>query len=255
MKKTIFVLSAITLLSMTGCAAIEHRALEVQVQNQQTIFVSPDALDGRPIFLSVKNQTGKSDLNFENLVAQKLTAKGYKVTKNPKQAGFRILANFLYLDKAKEGMTLNGLAAGGFGGALTGAIIGDTGKAAALGGLAGAGAGALIGALVHVDTWYGVVDVRVDEPLKHAVTRHTRSGSAQAHAAISASGHRSALASDGSANAQLSAEDNFMSYNEEVNHKSNQTRVIAEAKQTNIDVAAAVSQIKEQLADVVANFF
>lgn len=153
MKKIILSLLVIAATSTQfGCAAIQHRNLETQIQMQQSIFVDPDKIDNRPVYVRVTNQTGKSDLNFEQLLIQKLEAKGYKTTKKGQGAGVRIMANFLYLDKAKEGMTAEGAIAGGAGGAMTGAVATKTYAGTGLGAMAGAGLGALAGSFVNVDT-------------------------------------------------------------------------------------------------------
>lgn len=255
MKKILLSLLVVAAASAQfGCAAVQHRNLETQIQMQQTIFIDPDKIDDRPIYVRVTNQTGKSDLNFDSLVAQKLQAKGYKVTKNGKEAGVRILANFVYLDKAKEGMTKDGAIAGGFGGALIGGAATKSYGGAGLGGLAGAGLGALAGSLVTVDTWYGIVDIQVEEPLQKTATRRVSSGSDKSYRSGSASSHRDSRGVSASAGNQGTHEATGMDYTESTNHNRHQTRVVAEAKQTNIDAAEASKQIKEQLADAIANF-
>ena len=67
MKKALTALVVLVFASQFGCAAVKHRNLETQVQIQQTIFISPDVIDGRPIYVRVTNQTGKSELNFDAL--------------------------------------------------------------------------------------------------------------------------------------------------------------------------------------------
>lgn len=239
-----------------GCAAMSNRDLQTNVQMQQTIFIDPDKLDDRPVYVRVTNQTGKSDMNFEALVIQKLNAKGIKTTKNPKIAGLRLLANFLYLDKAKEGMTSQGALAGGVGGALVGGASTRTYTGAGIGGLAGAGIGALAGSFVHVDTWYGIVDIQIEEPLSKTVTRRVSSGSDQSSRSVSANSHRNSTGSGGSAYASTSGNRNSsgLDYTEETNHDRKSTRIVAEAKQTNINVSEATTAIREQLSDAISNF-
>ena len=45
-----------------------------------------------------------------------------------------------------------------------------------------------------------------------------------------------------------------MEYIEIVNHKKTQTRIVAEAVQTNINAAEASKEIRDQLAESIANF-
>lgn len=151
-------------------------------------------------------------------------------------------------------MTKDGAIAGGVGGALLGGSMTNSAGDALLGGLGSAGLGALAGAIVTVDTWYGIVDVQIEEPLKKGVTKHTTSKSHQARNSASIQGHTNSRGSEASVGYQGTGEASSMSYDETVSHKKNQTRVVAEATQTNINVPEAVKQIKEQLADVIANF-
>ena len=249
---SVLLLAAVS--SQFGCAAVSNRELQTNIQMQQTIFVDPDKIDDRPVYVAIRNQTGKSDMNFENLVIQKLNAKGIKTTKNPKIAGIRLLANFLYLDKAKEGMTTEGAVAGGFGGALIGGVSTKTYTGAGIGGLAGAGLGAIAGSFVHVDTWYGIVDIQIEEPLSKTVTRRVSSGSDQSSRSNSSNSHRSSTGYQSYAATSGNREATGMDYTEETNHNRKATRIVAEAKQTNINVSEATNAIKEQLADAISNF-
>lgn len=254
-----------TLMMFTGCAAIQHRNLDVQTQVSQTIFANPDVLsEDKPIYLRITNQTGQKDLSLENLVSMKLQGKGYKVTKNAKEAGYRLMGNFLYLDKAKQGMSGEGALAGGYGGALLGALatsgsgtsFGKQAGVATLAGLAGAGAGALIGAVVHVDTWYGIVDIQIEEPLLGGpVEVTTRAKSGQGSLNAGGQNQKNSKGWSASAGGSGTAEESEMEFREKVNHKKMQTRIVSEAKQTNIDEGEAKTQIAEQLSDAIANFF
>lgn len=262
-KKVLALLTLVSFASLQGCAAIQHRNLEVGTQVSQTIFANPDVLsEGKPIYLRVTNQTGQKGMDFENQVAMKLQAKGYKVTKNAKEAGYRLQANFLYLDRAKEGMTTEGAIAGGYGGALLGALT-TTGSSygkqvgtAALVGLAAAGVGALAGAMVHVDTWYGIVDVQIEEPLPGGPVEMTTTAKS-GQGSINAGGQKQKNSKGWSASAGGSgtAEQSDMTYTQKVSHKKVQTRIVSEAKQTNIDEKAAKDEIGGQLSDAIANFF
>lgn len=255
MKKTLALhMVLFVLAALSGCAAIEHRNLETQLQLQQSVFISPDAIDDRPVYLRVSNQTGKPDIDFATLVAQKFSAKGYRVTKNPKEAGIRLVINFVYLDKAREGMSLEGAIAGGFGGALIGGLTTQTPQGAAVGAAAGATAGGFLGLFFTIDTWYGVVDVLIEEPLQAMAVRRTSSVSNQELGVTSGEGHKSTRGRSATSGSQSTRETSELEFNETVKHKKTQTRIVVEAVQTNIDEFEASKQIREQLADSIANF-
>lgn len=251
----LLVLAALCATFLTsGCAAIQHRNLETKVQMQNSIFVDPDTVADKPIYIRVTNQTGKGNLNFDTIVAQKITAKGYKVTKNSKEAGLRILANFLYLDKESKSMSAEGALAAGFGG-LAGSVASGMSGA---GGLVATGGSALVGAavgsLVSVDKYLGVVDIQVEQPLQKATVKKTKALQSKTNATGSVQKRKTSIATEGAANEDLSGEDSEMDYEETVTRKQNRTRVVAEAVQTNIDEQKAMEQIKEQLADSIAGF-
>jgi len=255
MKKSLILFIILFLAaSQFGCTAIRHRNLETQLQLQQSVFISPDSIDDRPLYLRVSNQTGKPDISFDALLIQKFAARGYKVTRNAREAGIRFVVNFVYLDKAREGMSLEGAIAGGFGGALIGAMITQTGTGAAIGAAAGAGAGSVLGAFVTVDTWYGVIDVLIEEPLQSTAVRHTSSVSNQEMGINSGESHSSSRGKSAASGTQSIRETSALEFNETVKHKKTQTRIVAEAVQTNIDEVEASRQIREQLADSIANF-
>jgi hypothetical protein len=244
----------IVLASQFGCSAIQHRNLETQLQLQQSVFISPDSIDDRPVYLRVSNQTGKPEINFDSLLVQKFAAKGYKVTRNSRDAGIRLLVNFVYLDKAREGMSTEGAIAGGFGGALIGGLATQNIGGAAVGAAAGASAGGFVGLFFTVDTWYGVVDVQIEEPLQKMAVRRSNSVTEQQLGVTSGDGHKSTRGTSASSGSQSSRETSELEYSETVNHKKIQTRIVVEAIQTNINEPDASRQIREQLADSIANF-
>jgi len=250
----ILFITLFALFSQSGCTAIKYRNLETQLQLQQSVFISPDSIDDRPVYLRVSNQTGKPDINFDTLVTEKFAAKGYKVTRNPKEAGIRMLVNFVYLDKAREGMSKEGAIAGGFGGAVIGGLATQTGTGVAVGAAAGATIGGFLGIFFTVDTWYGVVDVQIEEPLQNMAVRRTSSVTNQQLGTTSGEGHKSSRGSSAASGTQSTQETSSLEFNETVNHKKNQTRIVAEAIQTNIDGVEASKQIREQLADSIVNF-
>lgn len=253
--KTLVLAMGLATFFLGGCAALQHRNLETKVQMQQSIFIDPDLLADKPVYVRVTNQTGKADLNFDNIVAQKLMARGHKITKNSKEAGVRVLVNFLYLDKASQDMSTEGAMAGGFGGLVAGSALshGSFGTSA-LAGAGGAMVGALAGSLMSVDKFIGIVDIQVEQPLQKAVTKHTKAKTGSRHDATANQRQTSSIGSQSSVSGSSSDETSDMAYDETVTRKQNKTRIVAEATQTNIDEKKATEQIKEQLADAIAGF-
>lgn len=257
------VLAAVVMMFLTGCA---HKNLEVNTQTNGTIFLNADVLSqGKPIYLLVRDQTSAKSggQSLESLVVQKLQAKGYHVTKNAKAAAYRMQANFLYMDRARDTMTSEGALAGGFGGAVVGGAATGSATGVAVGSSISSFAGGIAGSMMGIDTWYGIVDIQIEEPLPHAVKKKTRSvtgqgsvsGGGQAQAKSRRDGNSSKSEWNGSATSQGTGEVSTMEYEESATHKKMQMRVVSEAKQTNIEVPAAEKEIKDQLSNAIANFF
>jgi hypothetical protein len=78
-----------------------------------------------------------------------------------------LLSELHNIGQEKEGLTGDGMLAGGFGGALAGAAMGGDWKGSAAGGLAGAAVGSvvggLVGSMIHVDTYLGACDIQIKE--------------------------------------------------------------------------------------------
>jgi len=277
MKRALRLAVIFTMLTMvTGCAqTLMSRNLEVNTKVSSSIDLNPDILSqGKPIYLLVRDQTSSKSggESLEALVSQKLQAKGYKVTKNARVAAYRLQATFIYLDKAKEGMTEEGAIAGGFGGAILG---GDraryTHNANGKSSLSTSGAtsflatglGSLAGSMITVDSWYGIVDITIEEPLPHGVKKRTHVADAraaakrhnQAQVTASRTGHSRSYDAEASSEANGNTESSTMDYEETATHKKLKTRVVGIAKQTNIDQVAAGIELKAQLSNAIANFF
>ena len=118
----------------------------------------------------------------------------------------------------------------------------------------GTGGGRFLGIFITVDTWYGVLDVLIEEPLQNMAVRHTSAVTNQQLGITSGEGHTSSRGSSSTSGSQSSRETSSLEYKESVNRKRTQTRIVVEAVQTNIDEIEASKQIREQLADSIANF-
>ena len=225
----------------SGCAqtmkAVQHAKLTTNVNMSDTIFLDAEAIArNNKVYVRVTNTSQMQEIAFQDLVEQKLRAKGYVITRNPSEAGYILQANVLYMDYQKEDMTADGMLAGGFGGALAGAALGgdDTGKvvAGAIAGAVGSLAGAAVGAVVHVDTFVGAVDIQIKERVEGGVV-----------------GEMTTEASQGSVTTLKTTrkiKSNFQTY---------RTRIVATATQTNIDRQKAASVLSEILASQVAGVF
>ncbi len=229
------------LASISGCAgtmhAIENRNMTLSAKMSDTIFLDPETLmKNRNVFIRVTNTSDFQEIDFNELLKGKLAAKGYIVTNNPSNAGYIVQANLLYMGEEKEGLTADGMLAGGFGGALAGSTIGSGWKANTAGALGGAVIGSvvggLVGSMIHVDTYMGTLDVQVKEAVEGGV-----------------SGVMDTDAKQGSSTSLKTQREVKSS------HQEYRTRIVVQAKQTNIKREVACPAIADRLASQIAGMF
>jgi hypothetical protein len=228
----------LSLIGFTGCAqtmqAIEHSRMTVNVKMSDAIFLDATLLvKNRTAYIRVTNTSDMQEIVFESMLRDKIAQRGITLVSDPSQAGYIIQANVLYMDYEKKGMAGDGMLAGGFGGALAGASIGDGSVAGALiGGVAGSLIGGAIGAAFKVETYAGVIDVQIQERVEGGVRGTMKTDARQ--------GLSTTLQTE------RDVRSDFQTY---------RTRMLASAKQTNIDRAEAARVVSERLAQQIAGMF
>ncbi len=220
--------------------AIEHSDMQVKLKMTDTIFLDPVAkAKNRTVYVAVNNTSDMQEVDtgmLQNLIASRLTAKGYQVVQDPSQAGYIIQANVLYMDYYRQTGTKEGAVEGALIGAGSGALIGqsrDTSIALGLiGGVIGGIGGALIGKALKVETYAGVVDVelreKTDKPVTGQILTNAKQGS--------------------STTIQTKQEVN-------TNWQIYRTKIVCTAQQTNIDKNEAARAIAERIATQIGGMF
>lgn len=250
------------LASASGCAqgmhAFNNRELQASVKMSDTIFLNPETLaENHKVFVRYTNTSGYNDIELQKLLSEKMQAKGYTVVANPKDAGYFITANLLYMGKQKEGVTADSLLAGGFGGGLIGAAIGahNSNRAGQVvgAGLAGAAVGvageALMGAMFKVEQFLGSVDLQIMEPVNGGVEYK------QIKAGPSSTELKPGAMMGGDTKVEQSAADIKTYSGLKSNRMEHKTRVVAFAQQTNMDEAQVVRMLADQLASQITGVF
>jgi len=242
MKKAIalFLIVALSLAGLSGCAhtmrAIEHAKLQTNVKMKDSIFITPGL--GKKVFVKITNTSSVDDGGaIDSALRQLLADKGYEIVHSPEGAAYVIQANVLHFDKAKQGMTPDGMLVGGTGGALAGAVIGGRGwKGPAAGALIGTAvgslAGAAVGAMIHIDTFIGAIDLNI--------------------------GERSQTVGNGVLTTEVKQGATAVTKTEtpvESTVKTYQTRMVVWAKQTNMKVHEASREIATEAARQIAALF
>lgn len=195
-KKSVMTIMVLFVITLSGCAAmttaIEHRNLDISSRMSDTIFLDPVLPDNMKVLLQVKNTSDK-DLHLEDVISQRLTAKGYSVTKRIDEAHYLLQVNVLYAGKAKP-QDIRSILANGYGGSL--GILGGGVLGAAAGGsmhnnargyMVGGALGALAGGMTETianamvkDVTYSVVtDIQLSEKSDVAVDQQVDSNLSQ----------------------------------------------------------------------------
>ncbi len=260
----------------TVMSGIENAKLQTQAKMSSTIFLTPVGPSQKTIFVQVRNTSQVPMPDLEAMIKQKLESRNYKVIDDPQQAHYWLQANVLYMGKESQYATFDGALAGGFGGALAGAAIGrgyGQGAAALGGAAAGSLIGALAGAAIHVDTYLGVVDIQVSERLPGAVKQTVTSNYSQGETGPSTGAtitHQSSGTYNNNANfTQGSYANNSTTqiqenkegtqvtsqYQKETNYQAYRTRIVVEAKQTNMDLQKVTPEIENLISNEISGIF
>jgi hypothetical protein len=101
LKKVAVIGLLASVMTLTGCGAmttaVKKRNLEVKTQMSETIWLEPSS--EKTVYIQVKNTSDKDMSNLQTLLANDLSAKGYKVTSSPDSAYYWVQANVLKADK------------------------------------------------------------------------------------------------------------------------------------------------------------
>ena len=219
----------------TVASGIEYAHLEVQAKMSNTIFLNPVRPDQKTIFVEFRNTSQVEMADLKQEIISMLNKKGYTVIHDPYKAEFWLQGNVLYMGEQKKYMTMAGMLAGGYGGALTGLAFGSGyGKVGAVGvgSLAGAAIGALAGAAIHVDTYLGAVDIQIKQRVNGTITKQVNSKL------------QNGIGTKVKTN-----------YNTTTNYQAYRTRIVVRATQTNINLKKATPIIEYNLSKEIAGLF
>ena len=173
--KKLLLLVILTVIFLTGCSSVntivKKRNLEVQTQMSETIWLNPEFIGDKTVFIQIKNTTPKT-LTIEQRIRTLLISKGYKITTDPKKANYWLQANILKLNKEdlrNSNPAEAGLMGAGVGGALGAYNTGSVNSAIGLG-LVGGVVATAADALVEDVYYVMVTDVVISEKTNRKVT-------------------------------------------------------------------------------------
>lgn len=238
MKKTIVATIVLSAFALSGCGAmstaVKKRNLEVKTQMSETVWLEPS--NEKTVYIQVRNTSDKDMSNLQTLIANDLTAKGYKVSSSPDTAYYWVQANVLKADKMDLRQT-QGFLSSGYEGAAAGAALGagitaynSSSAGATLGvGLAAGLVGMAADAMVEDVNFTMVTDLQISERTKATVTTDNVAALRQGNSGVK-----------------------IQTSSEEGNRHKYQTRVVSNANKVNLKFEEAKPVLEAQLAKSVA---
>jgi outer membrane lipoprotein SlyB len=232
-------MTAITLLS--GCAAtqvaIAKRDLDVQTKMSATIFLDPVPPEEMTVYVQVRNTSDKQELDLGPDIAAAVQAKGYRIVRDPKQAKFYLQANVLQVGKTDPTAIQQHLGGGygaGLGGAMAAASLGGSGRGMLTAGLIG-GVGEVIAGSMVKDVYFSIVtDIQIKERLT--------------------AGKKATLDSRHLNKQGTSGVEN-VTYSDQVDMKTYQTRLVSTANKMNLEFTEAAPALRSGLTRALSGLF
>lgn len=238
------VVLSITLLALSGCAAVHtsiaKKDLDVQTKLSTSVFVDPVPPEKRKIYLEVRSAVMEFDRNaFRTALNNQISSSGngYTFVDSPDNAQYTMSVFVRNLEKASPSAAENYLSSG-----FQGVTIGSAAAYAGGGGYREAAAGGIIGGLVSTAanamvkdvTYLLVADIQIKERAKKGVI-------------VRKDSKINTKISDDGASTQTSSEVS--------NQKEYRTRVVTTANKANLELEEAQPLMFDKTAYAMASFF
>lgn len=234
---------------LAGCAAtqvaIAKRDMDVQTKMSATIFLDPVAAEDMTVFVQVRNTSDKQELDLAPDIVAAVQAKGYKVVRDPKQAKFYLQANVLQVGKT-DPTAIEKQLGGGYGAGMTGAVTGvavagltggsggPSGRTMLAAGLIG-GIGEVVAGSMVKDVYFSIVtDVQIKERLAVG---------------------KKAMLNSNHVNKQGTSGSEQVTYRDEVDMKTYQTRIVSMANKMNLEFTEAAPALRTGLTRALSGLF
>lgn len=146
-------------LLFTGCATME---LQTNVKTTKSVFLKPDAIESKTIYISSKSIIGDK-LEILPLLKTKLAKKGYRIVENTDEANYVLMTNVLFANNLKEAHAVKAAAGMGITGGVMAAASGRGLGKSLLVGASFALASGLVGKALEDEIYRAVVDVVIAE--------------------------------------------------------------------------------------------
>lgn len=175
------------ILSLTACSAtntaLTKHSLTVQSKMSDSIFLDPVSEKDKTVYVDVKNTSDYQDFNIKQVLVSDLQNKGYKVMSATDDSHYLLQLNIKQVGKTSP-KDANSILHAGYGGALSGAVMGVTAASVAhsehltAAGLLGGATGYLANSLVKDVAYMVITDVQLSERAKQGeVVKQEQKGS------------------------------------------------------------------------------
>lgn len=237
MKKIILLVLTTLVLAFSGCSALDtavkKRNLETQTKMSETIWLNPQFIGDKTVFVQVKN-TSTSNISLEQDIKNVLIGKGYKIVNTPNNANYWLQVNLLNvgkMDLKESEAALTGLTGAGIG-ATIGAYNTGSANTAVGWGIVGGIAGVVADAMISDNYYTMITDILVSEKTPYKVSHNAVNATTQGTRGI-----------------------NMTESANSTNMNKYQTRVVSTANQVNLKLQEAEPQLKAELLKVISNIF
>lgn len=212
----------------TSQSGLSSGNVALSTKMSASIFLQPVNPQDKVAYVTTRNTSTATGLNFRNELISELISEGYQVTNNLQKANFMVMTNILYIGLESNNYTLAGALAGGFGGGFIGSRY-NSGTSMVAGGALGALAGGIIGSMFQSKKYMMVVDIQIEQ--RQAGTYTTSS-----------------------TNASQGTASNVTTYNSGIkNWAIYRDRIVSQASAMNLNFASAEPLLKQQMAHSIAN--
>ncbi|MEK7179982.1 MAG: complement resistance protein TraT [Patescibacteria group bacterium] len=242
-KNLIFtVVVTVIVIAISGCAAtqiaMEHKNLDVQTKMSDTIFLSPEELGEKNVWIDIRNTSDK-EIDLGGIISI-LQGRGYRIVSSYKEPhNLRLQVNLLQAEKTSLSAAQQTLY-NGYGGALVGGVAGASiGARGGYGTAAAAGiGGALLGGLLETIINSSVKDVTYMMVTDVQVSARSSKKISQQMSGNMKQGTSTSLTQN------VSDESDWIIY---------RTRVVSTANKVNLRFPDAVPALQAGLSRVIGN--
>jgi len=240
---TIGLMAGTTLLTLSGCSAIstavKNHNMDVETKTSNSVFLHPDTLSQKTIYVSYRNTTDV-EIPMKDDLTQSLKAYGWQVTDKANLAHTVLQVQVLQVGEVDDANSAWQQLGNGFGSAMVGSLAGVGAYYAGASVIGGIGIGSAVAGvswladqLVENVTYSMITDVQISTASKETIHENVES----------------------TLSASITSANVISTQNTSSNYRKHNTRVAAVANQMNLDLDDALPALIKQSANQITAIF